>query len=55
MSTTAATSPPHGYLMLDLKPSADDEQRLRINMLPGETSDLQQYVRKTVDIAIHPI
>jgi hypothetical protein len=32
-----ATSRPHGYLMLDLKPTTDDQQRLKtINVLPGE-------------------
>ena len=41
-----ATSRPHGYLMLDLKPTTDDEQRLKTNMLPGEISALEQYVRR---------
>ena len=41
-----ATSPAHGYLMLDLKPTTDDEERLKTNILPGETSTLEQYVRK---------
>ena len=31
-----ATSRPHGYLMLDLKPTTDDHQRLKTNVLPGE-------------------
>jgi hypothetical protein len=31
-----ATSRPHGYLMLDLKPTTDDQQRLKTNVLPGE-------------------
>jgi hypothetical protein len=31
-----ATSRPHGYLMLDLKPTIDDQQRLKTNVLPGE-------------------
>jgi hypothetical protein len=31
-----ATSRPHGYLMLDLKPTTDDQQRLKTNLLPGE-------------------
>ena len=38
--------PTHGYLMLDLKTTTDDEQRLKTNILPGETSALEQYVRK---------
>ena len=32
--------------MLDLKPTADDKERLKTNILPGETSALEQYVRK---------
>ena len=36
----------HGYLMLDLKPTTDDEEGLKTNILPGETSALEQYVRK---------
>ena len=32
--------------MLDLKPTTDDEQRLKTSILPGETSALEQYVRK---------
>jgi hypothetical protein len=31
-----ATSRPHGYLMLDLKPITDDQQRLKTNVLPSE-------------------
>ena len=31
-----ATRRPHGYLMLDLKPTTDDQQRLKTNILPGE-------------------
>jgi hypothetical protein len=31
-----ATSRPHGYLMLDLKPTTDDQQRLKTNVLPGK-------------------
>ena len=31
-----ATSRPHGYLMLDLKLTTDDQQRLKTNVLPGE-------------------
>ena len=33
--------------MLDLKPTTNDEERLKTNILPGETSALEQYVRKT--------
>ena len=32
--------------MLDLKPTTDDEERLKTNILPGQTSALEQYVRK---------
>ena len=31
-----ATSRPHGYLILDLKQTTDDQQRLKTNILPGE-------------------
>ena len=31
-----ATNRPHGYLMLDLKPTTGDQQRLKTNVLPGE-------------------
>ena len=31
-----ATNRPRGYFMLDLKPTADDQQRLKTNILPGE-------------------
>ena len=41
-----ATSRAHGYLMLDLKPTTDDKERLKTNILPGETNALEQYVRK---------
>ena len=37
-----ATSQPHGYLMLDLKPSTDDQQRLKTNVLPGEIDKFLQ-------------
>jgi hypothetical protein len=41
-----ATSRPHGYLILDLKPTTDDQQRLKTNILPGEANALVEYVRK---------
>ena len=41
-----ATRRAHGYLMLDLKPTTNDEERLKTNILPCETSALEQYVRK---------
>jgi hypothetical protein len=31
-----ASSRPHGYLVLDLRPTTDDQQRLKTNILPGE-------------------
>jgi hypothetical protein len=31
-----ATSRPHGYLMLDLNPTTDNQKRLKTNVLPGE-------------------
>ena len=41
-----ATSRAHGYLMLDLRLTTDDEERLKTNILPGETGALEEYVRK---------
>ena len=45
-----ATSRPHGYLMLDLKPTTHDDQRLKTNVLPGHAGGIQQqlsgYIRK---------
>ena len=44
-----ATSRPHGYFLLDLKPTTDDGQRLKTNILPGEDSpmtDIAKYVKK---------
>jgi hypothetical protein len=38
-----ATSRPHGYLMLDLKPTTDDQQRLKTNELPGEIATFVHY------------
>ena len=35
-----ATSLPRGSLMLDLKPTTDDQQRLKTNILPGEADAL---------------
>jgi hypothetical protein len=38
-----ATSRPHGYLMLDLKPTTDDQQRLKTNnILPSEIAKFIQ-------------
>ena len=37
-----ATSRPHGYLMLDLKPTASDQDRLKTNILPGEIAKFIQ-------------
>ena len=46
-----ATSQPHGYLMLDLKPTTDDRQRFKTNVLPGEvqqgdTDVMTKFVQK---------
>ena len=38
-----ATSRPHGYLMLDLKPTTDDQQRLKTSVLP---SDIAKFIQK---------
>jgi hypothetical protein len=37
-----ATNRPRGYLMLDLKPTTDDQQRLKTNVLPGEIANFIQ-------------
>ena len=37
-----ATSRTHRYLMLDLKPTTDDQQRLKTNVLPGEIAKFIQ-------------
>ena len=41
---------PHGYLMLDLKPTTDDQHRLKTNVLPEENNfgqqSLDRYIRK---------
>jgi hypothetical protein len=36
------TSRPHGYLMLDLKPTTHDQQRHKTNVLPGEIAKFIQ-------------
>ena len=45
-----ATKRPHGYLMLDLKPTTDDQHRLKTNVLPEENitgqQNLDHYTRK---------
>ena len=45
-----ATKRPHGYLMLDLKPTTDDQHRLTQNVLPDENiagqQNLDHYTRK---------
>ena len=43
-----ATSRPHGYLMLDLKPTTDDKQRLKSNVLPGENNVFQHTLNKYI-------
>jgi hypothetical protein len=35
-----ATSRPRGYLMLDLKPTTSDQDRLKTNILPGEIANV---------------
>ena len=37
-----ATKRPHGYFMLDLKPTTDDQDRLKSNVLPKENTIGQQ-------------
>ena len=43
-----ATSRPHGYLMLDLKPSTHDDYRLRTNVLPRERDGVEQQLSKYI-------
>jgi hypothetical protein len=38
-----ATSRPHGYLMLDLKPKMSDQDGLKTNILPGE---IAKFIKK---------
>ena len=38
-----ATSRPHGYLLLDLKPTQSDQDRLKTNILPVE---IAKYLQK---------
>ena len=42
--TWDATSHPHWYLMLDLKPTTHDHHRLKTNVLLKETDNLQQQL-----------
>ncbi len=37
-----ASSRPHGYLMMDLKPTTDDQQGRQTNALPGGVSNFMQ-------------
>ena len=45
-----ATKHPHGYLMLDLNTTTDDQHRLKTNVLPEENitgqQNLDHYTRK---------
>ena len=45
-----ATKRPHGYIMIDLIRTTDDQHRLKTNVLPDENTDGQQnlyrYIRK---------
>jgi hypothetical protein len=38
------TSRFHGYFMLDLKPTTHDQQRLKMNILPGEQPRTQAEI-----------
>ena len=40
-----ATSVPHGYLLIDLKPEQDDRYRLRTNIFLGDDTQFV-YVKK---------
>ena len=41
-----ATKRPHGYLMLDLKPTTDDQHRLNSKENIAEQQNLAHYTRK---------
>ena len=49
-SCEEATKRPHGYFMLDLKPTTVDQHRLKSNVLPDENiagqQNLDHYTRK---------
>ena len=53
-----ATKRPHGYLMLDLKPTTDDQHRLKSNVLPEENStgqqNLDRYILESIRVNNHP-
>jgi hypothetical protein len=42
-SYEVATSRPHGYLMLDVKPTTSDQDRLKTKILPGE---IAKFIKK---------
>ena len=51
-----AMSRPHGYLMLDLKPTTSDQDRLKTNILPGEIAKFiqkQSYRQPPLVNAMH--
>ena len=51
-----ATNQPHGYLMLDLKPTTDNQQRLKTNILPGEIAKFlhkQSYRQPPLENAMY--
>jgi hypothetical protein len=53
-----ATGRPHGHLMLDLKPTTDDQQRLKTNVLPGEIAKFlhkQSYRRPPLVNAMYDV
>lgn len=41
-----ATSRPHRYLMLDLKPTTSDQGQLKANVLPSKNASLTNYFQK---------
>jgi hypothetical protein len=56
MSYEDATSRSHEYLMLDLKPTTDDQQRLKTNVLPGEIAKFiqkQSYRQPPLENALY--
>jgi hypothetical protein len=48
-----ATCRPYGYLMLDLKPSSDDQHRLKTNVSHAENDVLQPSLNKYIQKQSH--
>jgi hypothetical protein len=47
-----ATSRPHGHLMLDLKPTTDDQKRLKTTVLPRLAPSLS-FIVISIHYSVH--